>query len=648
MNTDSVLTRLFSRTTIVFLFVTVMCLLSASFYTYLEDRKLESFSLGAMRMASWNLAQLGNEASAFDREMALMSEGVGDPEEFMLRYDVLWSRYDYLLTGKESLPTRRHQDNKQRLTALFADLKALEPALVGRIDDPDADWLAPAAEWDRQKAGVQQLVIDNFVGDETGQLMVDVEASRARLANLRLLTLAALVVVFLYMALAFLFVRKQSRTDRITGLPNSNYLRSIRKVDPDRMIVVGKIREFGVVFSEYGNEAAIELARLFARKLKAHLGTEDEVIQLGLSEYVLLLAPGRHETAEEMIEKLVAATTFDWRIHESDVPISAVFGVDPPCEGNCPDWNTRYQQAHRALAQAHLKGVSYSINNEDLRRQIEEERQIFTGLRKFLKGEPGPLRLSLVYQPIVSVENRHLVTGAEVLLRCRDDNIGFVPPNRVVDLCEHFGLGVEFGQWLFRQIARETGQLYRDLGYRGTLSINLNPAMLGDHLVADVKNLLIEQGIPASTLCMEITEDNAALEFERINQLIDRLHEQGVIFALDDFGTGHSSLEYVRELKVDRVKIDRCFVDGIELDEDKSRFLGSIIAMADQAYMKSVIEGVENEPQWQKVSELGGSLIQGYHAHRPMPFNDYMALLMDPKTGYPTETSRQLAPFTDY
>ncbi len=159
--------------------------------------------------------------------------------------------------------------------------------------------------------------------------------------------------------------------------------------------------------------------------------------------------------------------------------------------------------------------------------------------------------------------------------------------------------------------------------------------MLSETLVDDVRALLIDAGIPATALCMEITEDNAALSFERVNELIRQLQVLGVTFALDDFGTGHSSLEYVRELKVDRVKIDRCFVDGIEHSGDMARFLGSIIAMADQAYMKSVIEGVENQAQWDLVRKLGGTLIQGYHAHRPMPFNDFMALLLDPQTEYP-------------
>ncbi|WP_152638792.1 EAL domain-containing protein [Marinobacter santoriniensis] len=641
MSGGSVLQRLFSRATVVFLFVIVLGLLVASFYTYFQDRKLQSVSLGALRMASWNLAQLGNEASAFDREVALMARGVGDAEELQLRYDVLWSRYDYLINSKEALPTRRNQDNQERLTRLFRELRSLEVPISDRLAAHDADWASVESRWNTQKAAIQQLVVDNFVGDETGRLMADVEASRDRLANLRVLTLAALAAIFLYMGLAVMFLRKQSRTDPVTGLRNVNYLRSVKRIHAARAFITCEIREFSLVRTDYGNDGANELAALFANKLGKQLRTGDELIHLTQSEYVVILSARHGEKLCGTLERLARAASFDWRTRDSVVRVSAIFGADPGTDSGSEDWNVRYQQAHRALAQAELDGQSYFINDETLRRRIAEERQIHSGLVRFFNDEPTSLRLHLVYQPIVRADDRHLVTGAEVLLRCRDDSLGFVPPNRVVDICERFGLGGDLGRWLFRQVALETGPLYRNLGFRGNLSINLNPSMLTERLVEDVQTCLIDEGLPASALCLEITEDNAALEFAIINELIERLHGLGLEFALDDFGTGHSSLEYVRELQVDRLKIDRCFVDGIEDDPDKCRFLGSIIAMSEQAYMKSVIEGVENEAQWQLVEQLGGVLIQGYHAHRPMTFNDYMALLMTETTRYPTAVDRR-------
>lgn len=641
MKPGSIQQRLFSRSTVIFLFIVIGVLLSASFYTYVQDRKLQSVSLSALKMASWNLARMSNEAGTFDREVALMIKGVGDPEEFMLRFDVLWSRYDYLLNSTESLPTRQHQDNLRRIKSLFADLKRLEPQIKVLLESAKPDWSDLAADWEQQRKDIQLLLADNFVGEEANQLMTGMEASRDRLANLRVLTLGALVAVFVYLGFAITHIRRQSRTDPLTGLPNSNYLQTINSVDPRKNVIVCQIRDLGLIISEYGNETANEVVQAFARKLEKGLGGSDELIQISQGEFLVIAKTGRGENTEELAERLITATTFDWRVYETVIPVTGLFGVAPACKDQSPGWSVRYQEAYRALAMAQIEREQLYISSENLEKRLRDERIIHNGLVRFLSGEPSPLSLSIVYQPIVSALNRHCISGAEVLLRCCDREIGFFPPNLVVDLCERHGLGAELGRWLFRQVAKETRQLYQDLGFRGSLSINLNPAMLSDSLVSDVQGLLINEGIPASALCMEITEDNAALDFERINDLINELHSLGVTFALDDFGTGHSSLEYVRELKVDRLKIDRCFVNGTEHSEDKMRFLSSIIAMAEQVYMKTVIEGVENQAQWNLIEKLGDVLIQGYFAHKPMPFNDFMAVLMDPASRYPT--TRQLS-----
>ncbi|HBC35159.1 MAG TPA: GGDEF domain-containing protein [Marinobacter adhaerens] len=641
MKPGSIQQRLFSRATVIFLFIVIGVLLSASFYTYVQDRKLQSVSLSALKMASWNLARMSNEAGAFDREVALMAKGVGDPEEFMLRFDVLWSRYDYLLNSAESMPTRQHQDNLRRIKNLFSDLKGLEPQIKGLLKSAKPDWSELATTWERQRKDIQLLLADNFVGEEASQLMTGMESSRMRLANLRLLMLGALVVVFVYLAFAITHIRRQSRTDPLTGLPNSNYLQTINSVDPRKNVIVCQIRDLGLVIAEYGNETVHEVVQAFARKLEKGLGGSDELIQISQGEFLLLVKNRKNESSESLAARFIEATTFEWRVFETVIPIQGVFGVAVAGKDQSPVWSVRYQEAYRALAMAQMEREQLYISNENLEKRLRDERIILNGLVRFLSGEPSPLSLSVVYQPIVDARNQNFITGAEVLLRCRDRVLGFVPPNVVVDLSERHGLGADLGKWLFRQVAKETSQLYRDLGFRGSLSINLNPAMLSDSLVSDVQGLLVNEGIPASALCMEITEDNAALDFERINELINELHTLGVTFALDDFGTGHSSLEYVRELKVDRLKVDRCFVNGIEHSEDKLRFLGSIVAMAEQVYMKTVIEGVENQAQWDLIEKLGDVLIQGYFAHKPMPFNEFMAVLMDAASRYPT--TRQLS-----
>ena len=638
VNRGALLAGLFSRATVVFLFLVIAVLLAASFYTYIQDSKLSSGSLSALRMASWNLARLGNEASAFDRELALMARGVGEEDQLTMRFDVLWSRYDYLLNSTESQPTRDHADNAERLSDLFESLRSLETSIQENLALRGGGWTTVVDRWREQKAGIQQLVIDNFVGDEASRRVSAVEESLARLTNLRFVTLAVVVAVFVYLAFAMAFVRRQSRTDPTTGLPNGQYLNTIRNISPDRAIIMCEIEGFQMILSDFGHDEGNELLRVFAKKLRKQLSAGDELIHVSQNGFVILLMPRGKDDIQETAERFVEATSFDWRTGESVLRVSSVMGVDPECQDQCLGWDIRYQRAHRALSQARLERQAYCINREDLRRRIEEDRLIHTGLIRFFNKEPGTLSLSLAYQPIVSSGNRNMIAGAEVLLRCCDERMGCIPPNRVVDLCERYGLGVTLGRWIFRQVARENRDLFNNLGFNGNLSINLNPAMFNRNLVRDVQQLLIDGGIPGPALCLEITEDNAALEFLKINPLIDGLHQLGVTFALDDFGTGHSSLEYVRELHVDRLKIDRCFVEGIEDSEDKARFLGSIIALAEQAFIKTVIEGVENEAQWRLVEEMGGELIQGYHAHRPMPMNEYLALLLDSKTCSPFQS----------
>ena len=623
----AILQRLFSRATIVFFFLLLIGLLGASFVTYLQDRHLQSISLGALRMASWNLAQLGNEASAFDREMALAAVQEGDLDDLLLRYDILWSRYDYLLHSAESAPTRQHQDNERRLGDLFGQLKAMEADLLALTGNDRVASTTLAAQWAAQKEDIEKLVIDNFVGDETGQLMASVESSRDRLSTLRLITFSVLVGLFLYLAVAMVVLRRQARRDPVTGLPNARSLETLKVVNPACVVAAVEINRFQVTLSELGTEVSNALTRRFAEAIRASGLPLENLIQISQSEFLMMAALPRGMTVEDWAEKLCRATTFQWSLEEMVIGVSGILGIDPLDPSGETGWQTRYQRAHRALIQARLDGCRYHINEDSLRRRMQEERVLQQGLVRFLGNGEGTLSLHLVYQPTVRVPDKESVVGVEVLLRCHEQSLGWVPPNRVVDLCERYGLGLELGRWLFSAVAAEAGTLYRDMDFRGSVSINLNPAMLGPTLLDDVQHRLINGGLPGDCLLMEITEDNAALDFRRINEMIDQLHPLGVRFALDDFGTGHSSLEYVRELRVDRIKIDRCFVTGIENSDDRCRFLGSIIAMAQQAYMKCVIEGVENQTQWELTAGFGDVLVQGFYAYRPMPFSDLKALL---------------------
>jgi len=152
--------RIFSWTTVLILFAVVAVLILVSLYTYEKDRELEHVSLESLQMVSWNLTQLSNAANRFDREMALMARGVGNADELMLRYDILWSRYDYLLNSLEARATRHYLGNQDHLARLFAGFRALEPAIRERLDVAGADRAPVAAAWEAQRQAILQILTE--------------------------------------------------------------------------------------------------------------------------------------------------------------------------------------------------------------------------------------------------------------------------------------------------------------------------------------------------------------------------------------------------------------------------------------------------------------------------------------------------------
>ncbi|MGP9833544.1 EAL domain-containing protein [Marinobacter sp. NSM] len=627
--------KLLSKPVVAVLFLLITVLLAMSLATYVKDRSLQSNTFSSLRIASWSLAQMGREASALNLEVALAANGAGSQERLQKRYDILWSRLDYILNSPEASVVRSHADNKQAVDDIFRSYRALEPMISALIGTDEASTDQTVKRWQDLHGTLQRLITDNFVGDETAFLAVELERSRDRLANLRFFTLSLLLVTFAFLAAAVFIVRKQNRLNSVTGLPNRETLRNVKKAGAEYAVICLEIADFDLVLSDFGTEAGDALQRDIAAKLRGLVDSQDEIIHKTPESFVVLTLCRSRSILEDRLRSLREVLSFDWRWGSAVTAIRPFMGVDPSNEGLCPDWTIRYQRAHRALVQAKLENERVVVSQEDLRKKIDQERRLHAELLRAFNREPSTLTLSLVYQPIVPTNRTRFVTGSEVLLRCYDRNYGFIPPNELVAICEKFGLGEALGQWIFSRVVEENADLYVNQQLGMSLSINVSPSMLSPRLVGDVRSILLASGIPGDCLYLEITEDNAALEFERINKIILELKDAGVRFALDDFGTGHSSLEYVRELKIDRIKIDRCFVDGIDTNPSRERFLNSIISMADTARLNCVVEGVETLAQLEIISNAGDCFVQGYFINRPMTSAAYRQLLLAPDTEVP-------------
>jgi EAL domain-containing protein (putative c-di-GMP-specific phosphodiesterase class I)/GGDEF domain-containing protein len=621
--------RLFSRTTTAMIVIVIVGLVGASAYTYMLDRKIQSVSLEILRMASWGLAQLASESYEFDKALELVAQNVGEVEALMLRYDVLWSRYNYLLNSVEARFTRNQLNNEAELEELFGDFKGIESDLLLLTSAPKAVRSQQLlAKWQLQRDGIRQLLFDNFVGDETNNLIRGFQQSRDRLANLRFATLGSIVFLLVYLLLALHYFRKWNRINSLSGLPNERCLHDLQELPFDCVLISCEIRDYQAMVSYFDKDQVGDIIKVFVDRLTSLTSERDALMHIAPGEFVLMLRLHKGQSVLDCIQAAQQKTTFEWQLAESIMEISALFGAAYSLASHAQDFAEYHRYATRALTQSKSAKLAYTVFDDAALTLLMLEQKLYRQLSLFFRGEMTSLKLSLVYQPIVSIEDATLITGFEALLRCTGDKEIVIGPRQIVDICEHNGLGIQLGRWVFNEVSLQCRNLYINLGFTGTVSINLNPAMLRPELVQDVNKYLLDQGLPASSICLEITEDNAALNFHIINNVIAALKPSGIEFALDDFGTGHSSLAYIRELAVNLIKIDRAFVKDIENDEGKARFLASIIAMAQQAYATTtVVEGIENECQWHLVQRMGQVLVQGYHAYRPLTILQLMQLL---------------------
>ncbi|MGH0037134.1 MAG: putative bifunctional diguanylate cyclase/phosphodiesterase [Myxococcota bacterium] len=430
-------------------------------------------------------------------------------------------------------------------------------------------------------------------------------------------------------------IRALAYFDGLTGLPNRQFfeqkleqtLAAARRSGHVAALLFVDLDGFKGVNDSLGHAAGDAVLQEVARRLMTSLRPSDTVARPGVQEYDLPVArlAGDEFTvtlprvadpsdAAGVARRLLREVACPFVVAGREVYPSASIGIALfPDDGE--DADTLLAHADDAMYHAKAQGrnrfqyYQASMNAAGARRL-----EIESALRRAL--EDG--HLSLAYQPLRDAADARL-TGAEVLLRWDDPELGPVDPAEFIPVAEETGMILPIGEWVLRTACAQMAA-WIDAGHSAArLSVNISGHQIRTGGLADlVESALADSGLPALLLELELTESTIMRDDETTRTTLARLAELGVGVALDDFGVGYSSLSYLRNFPIGRLKVDRSFVRDIPTNPDDGALTAAIIALAHGLRIDVVAEGVETEEQARFLTANGCDELQGSLFSRPV------------------------------
>ena len=380
---------------------------------------------------------------------------------------------------------------------------------------------------------------------------------------------------------------------------------------------------FKLINDNLGHSAGDLLLKLSADRIRHCLRPGDIAIRLGADEFLVLL-PAIRETQDllGLIEGLQRRLHDPADIAQERVRLSASIGVSLyPEHGQTPD--SLISAADNAMHEAKRRGRNgYLFHSPDMTAQTRERMLLEQGLLKAIEQQ----EFRLLYQPMTDLADGHL-SGLEALIRWQHPSLGMISPDRFIPVAEECGLIEPLGEWVMRTACRQGQQWLAEGLAVPRLSVNVSVREMRSHdYVERVTAILAETGFPAERLEIEVTE-SIIQSVDHSLRLFTRLKALGVQIAIDDFGTGFSSLSLLRSLPIDRIKIDRAFVQALPDDKHSRELCRTIVQLASSLGMAVTAEGIETQPQRQFLQSLRCEEGQGYLFSHPLPEPQLPSLL---------------------
>jgi diguanylate cyclase (GGDEF)-like protein/PAS domain S-box-containing protein len=426
-------------------------------------------------------------------------------------------------------------------------------------------------------------------------------------------------------------IEQLSTRDALTGLANralvaertAQAVSAAAKNRSQLALLAIDLDRFKLVNESLGHAAGDALLRAVAERLANALRREDVLGRLGGDDFVLLWNGLKsREEAAALGERLLSILGRPFTIEGRTLNVGASIGIALyPRDGR--DFAELLRHADAAMYHAKDCGRgAFRFFHPSLAARASEWLRIENELR----GALARSELALYWQPVV--QGRNTIVGAEALVRWRHPTRGLVGPEEFVPFAEHSNLIRAVGEWTLERALAQAGAWRRELPGKTWFAVNVSAAELaqGDAFVDKVKSTLEAHELDGRLIELEVTERVLMANFAEHSRTLARIGELGVRFSIDDFGTGYSSLAYLRELPIDKLKIDRLFLKSLETNSADQAIVRTIASLAHTLGLAVAAEGVETAAQLERLLALGCSHWQGHLFSAPLDAQAFSVL----------------------